>query len=28
MTTHNTHNRQISMRPVGFEPMITAGERK
>ena len=27
LTTHNTHNRQISMPPVGFEPMISAGER-
>jgi len=26
-TTHNTHNRQISMPPVGFEPTISAGER-
>ena len=26
-TTHDTHNRQISMPPVGFEPMISAGER-
>ena len=25
--THNTHNRQISMPPVGFEPTISAGER-
>jgi hypothetical protein len=24
---HNTHNRQISMPPVGFEPTIAAGER-
>ena len=22
---HNTHNRQISMPPVGFEPTISAG---
>ena len=27
LTTHNTHNRQISMPPVGFEPIISAGER-
>ena len=27
LTTHNTHNRQISMPPVGFEPTISAGER-
>ena len=27
LTTHDTHNRQISMPPVGFEPMIAAGER-
>ena len=27
LTTHNTHNRQTSMPPVGFEPMISAGER-
>ena len=27
LTTHNTHNRQTSMPPVGFEPTITAGER-
>ena len=27
LTTHNTHNRQISMSPVGFEPTIPAGER-
>jgi hypothetical protein len=27
LTTHNTHNRQISMPLVGFEPMISAGER-
>ena len=26
-TTHNTHNRQTSMPPVGFKPMISAGER-
>ena len=26
LTTHN-HNRQISMRPVGFEPTISTGER-
>ena len=27
LTTHNTHNRQTSMPPVGFEPMIPAGKR-
>jgi len=27
LTTHNTHNRQTSMTPVGFEPTISAGER-
>ena len=27
LTTHNIHNRQISMTLVGFEPMISAGER-
>ena len=28
VTTHNTHNRQTSLPPVvGFEPMISAGER-
>ena len=27
LTTHNTHNRQTSMSPVGFEPTISAGER-
>jgi len=27
LTTHNTHNRQISMPPVGFKPTISAGER-
>ena len=27
LTRHNTHNRQISMPPVGFEPTIAAGER-
>jgi hypothetical protein len=26
LTTHNTHNRQTSMPPVGFEHIITAGE--
>jgi hypothetical protein len=26
LTTHGTHNRQISMPPVGFEPTISAGE--
>ena len=27
LTTHDTHNRQISMPSVGFEPTILAGER-
>ena len=27
LTTHNTHIRQISMPPVGFEPTISAGQR-
>jgi hypothetical protein len=27
LTTHDTHNRQISMHSVGFEPTISAGER-
>src|SRR5215475_714854 len=27
LITHDTHNRQISMPPVGFEPTISAGER-
>jgi hypothetical protein len=27
LTTHNTHNRQTSISPVGFEPAISAGER-
>ena len=27
LTTHNTHNRQISMPRVGFEPTISAGEQ-
>ena len=27
LTTHDAHNRQISMPPVGFEPTISAGER-
>jgi hypothetical protein len=27
LTTHDTHKRQISMPPVGFEPKISAGER-
>jgi len=26
MTTHDKHNRQTSMPPVGFEPTISAGE--
>jgi len=27
LTTHDTHNRQTSIPPVGFEPTISAGER-
>ena len=27
LTTHNTHNRQTSIPPARFEPMISAGER-
>jgi len=27
LITHNTHNTQITMPPVGFEPTISAGER-
>ena len=27
LTTHNTHNRQISMPQVGFEPTIPTGKR-
>ena len=27
LTTHNTHNRQTSMPPMGFEPTISAGEQ-
>jgi hypothetical protein len=27
LTTHDTHNRPISMPPVGFEPKISTGER-
>ena len=27
LTTHNTHNRQTSMPPAGFETTISAGER-
>jgi len=27
LTTHNNHNTQTSMPPVGFEPAISAGER-
>ena len=27
LTTHGTHNRQISMPSVGFEPTIPASER-
>ena len=26
-TTNNTHNRQLSMPPVGFQPTISAGDR-
>ena len=26
LTTHNTHNRQTTMPPVGFEPTISAGK--
>jgi hypothetical protein len=26
LTTHDTHNRQISMPPVGFEPTISVGD--
>ena len=26
LTTHDTHDRQISMPPVGIEPKISAGE--
>ena len=28
LTTHDTHNRQISMPPVGYKPTISAGERQ
>ena len=28
LTTHDNHNRQISMPPVRFEPTISAGERR
>jgi len=28
LTTHNTHNRQTSVLPVGFEPAVTASERR
>jgi len=28
LTTHNTHNRQISMAPAGFEPAIPSNERQ
>ena len=28
LTTHDTHNRQISMPPVGFEPTISAGDSR
>ena len=27
LTTHDTHNRQTSMTPVGFQPTISAGEQ-
>ena len=27
LTTHNTHNRQTSMTPMGFKPTMSAGER-
>ena len=27
LTTHNTHNRQTSIPPVGFEPTFSAGKR-
>ena len=27
LTAHNTHKRQTSMPPVGFEPTVSAGER-
>jgi len=27
LATHDTHNRQMSMPPVGFEPKISSGER-
>jgi len=27
LTTHNAHNRQTSMPPMGFKPTISAGER-
>jgi len=27
LTTHNTHNRQTTMPPVGFEPTISVGKR-
>ena len=27
LTTQNTHNRQTSMHPVGFEPTVSAGEQ-
>jgi len=27
LTTHNTHNRQTSMPPAGFDTIISAGER-
>jgi len=27
LTTHNTHNREIAMSPMGFEPTVPASER-
>jgi len=27
LTTYNTHNRQTTMPPVGFEPTISTGEQ-
>jgi hypothetical protein len=28
LITHDTHNRQISMPPVGFEPKMSAGRSR
>ena len=28
LTMHNTHNRQTSMAPAGFEPTVSANERQ